>query len=104
MDPRVAQFEHASLQRCHESLRVQQGRVKSDTTLVVWRSARRIGCLLLYLGPCQIYGESSNVDHSLHTQEWTHAVEGREWVPPQRKSETATARLQEREPSDSPTP
>ena len=65
MDPRVAQFEHASLQRCDQSLHVQQDRVELDSSLVARRRTRRTFRLLLHLESCQISGESSNVGHSL---------------------------------------
>ena len=66
MDPRVAQFKHASLQSCHEPVRVQENRVERDSSLVIRRSARRAFRLLLHLESCQISGASSNVGHSLH--------------------------------------
>ena len=69
MDPRVPQLEHASLQSCHESVRVQQNRVERNPSLVIRRSARRAFRLLLHLEPCQTCGESNSVDHSLHDLE-----------------------------------
>ena len=69
MDPRVAQLEDASLQSCHEPVRVQQDRVERDPSLVTRRCARRVFRLLLHLESCQICDESSSVDHSLHDPE-----------------------------------
>ena len=66
MDPRVPQLEDASLQSCHESVRVQQDRVERDPSLVIQRSARRIVRLLLHLESCQICSATNNVGHSLH--------------------------------------
>ena len=85
MDPRVAQLEDASLQRCHEPLHVQQDRVKPDPSLVVRRRARRIFRLLLHLGFCQICASSNSVAHSLHVPEWRHVAAEREWAPPRKK-------------------
>ena len=69
MDPRVAHLEDASLQSCHEPPHVQQDRVELDSSLIVQRSARRIGCLLLHLESCQTCTVSNSVDHSLHDPE-----------------------------------
>ena len=66
MDPRVAQLEDASLQRCHKPPRVQQDRVEPDPSLIIRRRARRIGRLLLHLESCQTCDASNSVDHSLH--------------------------------------
>ena len=69
MDPRVGQLEAASLQRCHEPLRVQQDRVERDPSLVIRRRARRTFRLLLHLESCQTCDESNSVDHSLRDPE-----------------------------------
>ena len=53
---------------------------------------------------CQICDESNNVDHSLHGREWKHAAVEQGGRLLQKNSATATARPQEREPEDSPTP
>ena len=76
MDLRVGQLKDASLQRCHKSLHVQQGRVERDPSLVIRRCARRTFCLLLHLESCQIYDASNSVDHSLHDREWWHEAAG----------------------------
>ena len=103
MDPCVAQFEHASLQSCHEPPHVQQDRVERDPSLVAWRSARRVARLLLHLETCQICGESSNAGYSLHDLEWKYEVVEWGWARPRRKSETATERPRAPEPTESPT-
>ena len=69
MDPRVAQLEDASLQRCHEPLHVQQDRVEPNPSLVVRRRARRTFRLLLHLESCQTCAESNNAGYSLHGPE-----------------------------------
>ena len=71
---------------------------------VARRHARRIFRLLLHLESCQIYAESSSVDHSLHAQDWAHAEAEWERAPPRKKSGTATARPRAPAPNESPTP
>ena len=51
------------------SMTIQQGTVERDPSLVIRRSAKRSGCLLLHLETGQPCDVSSSVVHSLHDQE-----------------------------------